>query len=323
VFVDHARSGDPHMQHALIIARARACACVTLAVVAVSCSGSTDVTPPPPPPPPPPPALTNSIVFVSDRTMTDQIWVMDADGSNQRQLTTSSEQKYRPVFSPDGRKIAYTAGLIEAGGASRIHIMNSDGTEDTEFVGGPWVDFSPSWSPDGTQLAFTSTRDGDNEIYVMNVDGTHVTNLTKNPRSDYVPSWSSASGNILFTSSRGSESTPNIYVMSSTGASVDSVTIGLNAEWSPTGSKFLFVRSGQIFVSASTYGSSVTDIAPTRVAFGVPRWSPDEHRIAFATTGDRGNEIWTINAADGSDPQRVSGSGQDNYDDYDPGWTRH
>lgn len=294
---------------------------VSAALVIILASGgcSSDATTSPPPHVPP--ALTNSIVFVSGRSGAAELYVMNGDdGSHVRELTTTPDLKYDPVFSPDGRQIAYAMGIIQPGGVSNIHVINSDGTNDTPLPGGGWIDFEPTWSPDGKRIAFVSTRDGDSEIYVMNVDGSNQTKLTNNTVYDILPSWSPTADAILFVSGRGVASAPNIYVMSSSGVPVDSVTEGTNPAWSPSGTGFLFVRSSQLFISATSDGSSVTDITPSGPLQRTPQWSPDGHRIVFSTDGMNGDEIWTESAQDASEARQLTnGVGNDLY----PSWTRH
>jgi len=108
------------------------------------------------------------IVFTSDRTGVGQVYVMDADGSDQVQLTFDPAFKDQvPDFSPDGSKIAYAAG-----DPGDILVMNADGTDQHTIVAGPTDDFGSAWSPDGAQIAFI--RFDDRTVRVANADGTDV-----------------------------------------------------------------------------------------------------------------------------------------------------
>jgi Tol biopolymer transport system component len=99
---------------------------------------------------------------------------MNADGSNQTQLTNSG---YSPRWSPDSSRITF---LSNRDGNFEIYVMNADGSNQTRLTNNPDLDESPDWSPDGTRMVFKSLRDLNNNsnIYVMNADGTSQTRLT-------------------------------------------------------------------------------------------------------------------------------------------------
>jgi Tol biopolymer transport system component len=270
-----------------------------------------------------PPALTNTIVFVSDRTGAPQLTVMHGNGDNPQLLATTSGPKSDPVISPDGRKIVFTVGDISAGSVSPLWIVNSDGTglEQLTFDGAN--DMRPTWSPDGARIAFVSTRDGNAEIYVMNADGTGETNITNDTTNDDTPSWSPDGTKILFTSSRDSlgSGQSEIYTMTPTGASVTPVLVGYNPEWSPSGTRFLFERASQIWIS------SVPDTSGTRQATSsaefhfTPGWSPDESKIVYASSISGNEELWTVSSTDGTGATQLTPDGDG--ENYTPNWTRH
>ena len=114
------------------------------------------------------------IAFTSDRDGDYEIFVMNADGSEVRQLTDNDDDDGLPAWSPDGKRIAFTS---DRGDKFEIFVMNSDGTEVRQLTDNDDSDWSPSWSPDGKRIAFTSDRYGDWEIFVMNADGSNVVSL--------------------------------------------------------------------------------------------------------------------------------------------------
>jgi len=112
---------------------------------------------------------------------------MNADGTHVRRLTSDNGINYTPVWSPDGKQIAYRSTL---GGSSDIYLINVDGSGLKNLTGTDNAEeWSPAWSPDGKLIAFQTDRDGNWEIYVMNEDGSDPHNLTNNPADDQMPFW--------------------------------------------------------------------------------------------------------------------------------------
>jgi len=115
------------------------------------------------------------IAFMSDRDGNAEIYVMNADGSNQVRLTNNSSADTDPAWSPDSKKIAFTS---DRDGNDEIYVMNANGTVLTRLTHDPGTDKEPSWSPDGSKIAFTSDRGGTFEVYAMKNDGSSPKRLT-------------------------------------------------------------------------------------------------------------------------------------------------
>jgi len=128
-----------------------------------------------------------------------EVYVINADGNGLKKLTDHPADDWPPVWSPDGKQIAFTTSRD---GFTEIYVMNADGSGLTRLTNHPAHDNSPAWSPDGRQIAFMSYRDGDpyGEIYLMNADGSDLKNLTNNPANDDGPVWSPDGKQIAFSS---------------------------------------------------------------------------------------------------------------------------
>jgi TolB protein len=94
------------------------------------------------------------------------VWIVGADGSDPLQLTDFPGREGNPVWSPDGRRIAFMA---EHGGNRDIWIMPAGGGDAVRVTFHPGVDANPRWSPDGTRLAFMSDRDGGPDIWIVDL----------------------------------------------------------------------------------------------------------------------------------------------------------
>ena len=121
--------------------------------------------------------------------ITSEIYVMDADGGNQQRLTENRNNDWSPVWSPDGKRIAFEADRKGDFVKFDIYVMDADGGNLQNLTNHRDWDGSPSWSPDGERIVFWSRRDGNAEIYVMDADGGNPQNLTNNPDSDSSPAW--------------------------------------------------------------------------------------------------------------------------------------
>ena len=98
------------------------------------------------------------IVFLAAPDGRPDLYVMNPDGSETLRITNSSEMERRAVWSPDGRKIAFTAEY--SGDSSDIFVVNADGSGLTRLTAIARRDDDVSWSPDGSRIAFSSQRDG-------------------------------------------------------------------------------------------------------------------------------------------------------------------
>ncbi len=133
----------------------------------------------------------------------EEIWIIDADGSNLTRLTGNDARDFDPSFSPDGKQIVYASDL-NSPGFSEIYTMSTIGANITQLTDDAQSSYSPAWSPDGTRIAFVSNRGGDGDIYVMDADGQRPFLLTvdDNGAEDRTPAWTPDSRWIVFASNR-------------------------------------------------------------------------------------------------------------------------
>ena len=137
------------------------------------------------------------LIFHSDRTGRPQVFVMNADGSGQTQLTNVGDN-WGGAWSSRNDTIAFASSR---GGRLQIYTMNSNGKDQQRLMSSTGDDWLPAWSPDGGRLAFNSNRDGQAQIYVANADGSRPTNVLRTTSSrldSWTPRWSPDGGFILY-----------------------------------------------------------------------------------------------------------------------------
>ncbi|MBI4500196.1 MAG: PD40 domain-containing protein [Gemmatimonadetes bacterium] len=161
------------------------------------------------------------IVFSSDRTGHLEIFLMNADGSNQTQLTqTPSGAYYGASFSPDDQWILYQGRGETPRLNDQVHSIRPDGSGYRRLTDTTLVSEGPNWSADGKRIFFTRyqppkqywrelTRDEmkamnqSQEIVSMALDGSGFTRLTNNDVRDCCAALSSDGKSVRFVSARG------------------------------------------------------------------------------------------------------------------------
>ena len=259
-------------------------------------------------------ALT-SIAFASDRSGFKEIYLMDADGANQRPITAHKSISMSPEWNPNGRELAY---ISYYSGSPGIYLVDLTSGRKTPVITSGSLNISPSFSPDGKRIAFArSIGDGNSEIFVCNRDGSGMQQLTHSSGIDTNPAWSPSGREIAFTSSR--TGSPQIYIMDAEGANLRRVTFDGNyndgAAWSPDGTRIVYAsrRTGDFDVAVA----DVVTLESRLLTNGggsneTPSFSPDGRRIIYTlkrtTRGGTTTQIFAMDASSGN-PEQLTTEG--------------
>ncbi len=134
-----------------------------------------------------PDGRTIAYAMEADLSSQYQIFLMDVDGTNQRQLTNGMEGIGGSLsWSPDSQSLLIYAGPVGGRDIFRIDAATGALTQLTD--GGN--NASPCYSPDGMLIVFNSLRNnGQADLYIMNADGSNQRQLTNHPEPDWQPRW--------------------------------------------------------------------------------------------------------------------------------------
>lgn len=274
------------------------------------------------------------IVFSSDRDGNREIYVMEADGSGQRRLTSNSSADDNPAWSPDGRRIAFISEI--SADSYDIKLMDPDGTNMAKLhsvvrdtrSGSVCGRVALAWSPDGQRIAFAENGD----LYSIDASGVFPPlRLTHHPYCDSEPAWSPDGQTIAFVRGYNFQ-VPNwstyvsqIHLIPASGRGrvrtvfgVGYISFAVSAAWSPDGELIVYGFSDAehyVLRSGRGIGGHVNLSLIPGVLYA--RWSPDGDKLVFArfnfTTATSG--IWTVKS-DGVGAQTLLSL----EGDYNPSW---
>jgi TolB protein len=266
----------------------------------------------------------STIYFVSDRSGHKEIWVMDYDGSNQRQLTHQGSTSLSPRISPDGSRLAFSS-LTKTGWDIMMYSIDLNRLITFPRFGG--TNLSPAWSPDGTKLALSSSRAGNSEIYVCDAGGGNLHRMTTGKGPDVSPVWNRKTGSqIAFVS--GSTGLPQVYTMEADGTNQQRMTdqgYAVSPGWSPNG-QFLTLAWIRKYGPGEPGSSDIylMDIASKQWVQlthdggrnDFPSWAPDGRHIVFQSSRSGKEEIWMM-LADGTKLHQLTFTGRNTQ----PNWS--
>jgi TolB protein len=266
------------------------------------------------------------IAFISARSGKKELWVMDYDGANQRQLTHLGSISLTPRWAPDASRIAFTCfapanGVVSA----QICMYSFDAGKLVSFARYKGTSDSPTWSPDGAQVMFSSSMQGTPALYVSDASGNRPKRITySGSGADTSPAWNPRTGQtVAFVSDRGG--VPMLYMMNSDGTNTQKIDLPdmgyvIDPSWSPNGQLLAFSwrrPSGNYDLYLMDVASrSIRELTRDQGRNERPSWAPDGRHLVFESTRSGTRQIWTM-LADGSQPHQLTLSGHNES----PNWS--
>ncbi|HEX8458063.1 MAG TPA: Calx-beta domain-containing protein [Pyrinomonadaceae bacterium] len=280
------------------------------------------------------------IVFTSERDGNAEIYVMDADGSNQRNLTNNPAIDATPVWSPDGTRVAFTSNRS---GRSNIYVMDADGRNvravtNFDNTSADYRVYDPAWSPDGTRLVFVGSFMGEtSSLVLVNADGSGQSIIREGSTEVADPAWSPDGTRIAYVGREpffNPEDGIQFYVFVCNADGTGKTRVGLSPQrfdsfayppvssgptWSPNGSRIAYTSGGSLlsqlhYVLASGGPSMSITLHPS--AHTQPAWTAD-YRMLFTSNRDGQREIY-VTDVDGDVSRPVTRLTDNAAADYDP-----
>jgi len=266
----------------------------------------------------------SKIYFVSDRTGAKEIWSMDYDGSNQRQITRYKSTSTMPAVSPDGKMVAFTT---YAQGNPKIMIFSTDTARRLPFYNPvSSVVETPEFTPDGQHMYFSAAIDGWTQICEANVDGSNLRRIS-HVRSIEVSAKVNPKNPSQVVYISGKSGHQQLWRMNSDGGEQEMLTSGegdvSNPSWSPNGQFLAFAWTrGYEIGGFNIFLMDVSSHAITQLTHGNgrnenPWWAPDGVHLVYSNKRGSATHLYVM-LADGTHQQQLTTQGNN----LQPVWSK-
>ncbi len=256
------------------------------------------------------------IVFSSMLDGDAEIFVMDSDGSNMRQITTNIFSDGTPIWTISGTGIIFSS---DRGDRNQLYSMDYDGKNQINISNNAYSDSHPSLNSSGNSIAYLSWADsGLGNIYTCDIDGTGRTWISQSSDTlDIAPDWSPDGTKIAFSSIRAGTSSWAVFTMDLAGSNVTLLAdAGSDPAWSPDGTKIAYTTFDDLYIMDAD-GSNKVKVTNHGGDVRAPDWSPDGTKLVFTSNIDGDAEVYTINI-DGTNELQLT---HNSVSEREPSWS--
>lgn len=260
------------------------------------------------------------ILFVSDRTGNNEIYLMDLTTKRTWNLTDRKGEDMNPQLSPDRKSVVFYSNRD---GDNEIYKLTLADNSVAQLTNNTIEDYDPSYSPDGNNIVYKSNRDDKlGDIFIMNEDGSDERNLTRSLKKseEWDPTFNLDGEKIYFVMRENNDHlTDELYAMNIDGTEITRLTENSVPDWypsiSPDGKKLLITSrldkdsSDSIWV-ISPDGSTRTKLTDMEGNNDDAAWDATGERIIFINDREKNYDMYIMNA-DGSNVVRIEQSSSD------------
>ncbi|MEE8474671.1 MAG: Tol-Pal system beta propeller repeat protein TolB [Myxococcota bacterium] len=243
------------------------------------------------------------LAYVSDRSGTPEIYVMETDGGNRRPVTSNGSINNFPSWSPDGKSILYTS--YQLGNRPRLYLSSRGRGRPGPLlprVASDLPQYRAVFDPTGRNLALVLSAEGAADIFTARASGRRLRRLTKNRAIDIAPTWSPDGKRIAFVSDRSGS--PQIYIMRADGKNIRRLTYqgtyNTHPDWSPDGRWIVYETrlEGQFDIwLIDPEGSVNVPLVSHPRSDESPTWAPSGRKLAFSSTRRGAADIYIIDVS--------------------------
>jgi TolB protein len=269
--------------------------------------------------------MGTKVYFVSDRTGSKELWQMNYDGTEQKQITQYGALLRMPALSPDATKVAFTTWKD---GTPNIYVLSLATQRRLTFYNQhASLNMTPEFLPDGSKMLFSSTVGGGSaQVYMVNPDGGGIQRITSTRTIEVEARVNPKNGrDVVFVSGRTGH--PQIFRMNLDGSDAQQLTSGegeaTNPAWHPDGKLIAFSWThGFDIGNFNIFLMDVATHAVSQLTHGAgrnenPSWGPDGYHLVFSAKRGSKTQLYMM-LADGTQVRQLTTDGNNEQ----PVWAR-